>query len=249
MANIVLAHGIAGCGNIFRFRHGFYFNRVAKLYTSKGHTVLEPTVAALGSLATRSDQLARAIKAKWPSDEPIHIVCHSMGGLDSRRMMALDNAMALRVKTLITIATPHLGSPLASAMCAGRFMPKWIARFIKRLAPACQDLQSRTALQDADQPSVKYITIACQRDEGLTASPLFAFSRLLGGLTRHKNDGVVEFASASPAQNLPVIFWPVDHGSAIGWPSGYCMLAVVPAVFRPPAAHLGRYEALLDFMI
>ena len=39
-----------------------------------------------------------------------HIVlAHGMGGLDSRRVIALNNAVGQRVKTLITIDTPHLG--------------------------------------------------------------------------------------------------------------------------------------------
>jgi triacylglycerol esterase/lipase EstA (alpha/beta hydrolase family) len=37
-----------------------------------------------------------------------HIVlARSMGGLGSRRMIALNNAIGQRVKTLITIAKPH----------------------------------------------------------------------------------------------------------------------------------------------
>lgn len=249
MANIVLAHGIFLRGNFPGFRNGFYFNGVAKRYRSKGHVVLEPTVAVLGSLATRSAQLAQAIQAKWPGSEPVHIIAHSMGGLDARRVIELNEAIGQRVKTLITISTPHLGSPVANALGLPRFMQSWVVSFFKRFAPAVEDLQIRTSLQNADRPSVNYITIACDRSLAGSGSPLFALTRYIGGLPRKESDGLVAFASASPAQNLPNLVWPVDHGGAIGWPTGYGFLALLLAVVKPPADHLARYEKLLDWLV
>ena len=82
MAHIVLAHGILGFGHLSTLGHGIYSNGITALYCAAGHDVLEPAVDALGSLETRSKQLADAI-SKWPNDEPIHIVAHSMGGLNA----------------------------------------------------------------------------------------------------------------------------------------------------------------------
>jgi triacylglycerol lipase len=249
MANIVLAHGICGFGNILGFRNGFYFNSVAKLYRSKGHDVLEPTVDMLGSLQTRSDQLEAAIKAKWRDNEPIHIIAHSMGGLDARRVIKTNHAIGQRVKTLITIATPHLGSPVANARGLRLFVRGWVVSFFKWLAPATEDLQTRAILQNADRLSVKYITIACDRTLAAPGSLVFALTRCVGGLPREANDGVVEFSSASPGHNPPDLIWPVDHGGAIGWPSGYGFLALIPAVVKPPADHLARYKKLLNLLV
>jgi hypothetical protein len=52
----------------------------------------------------------------------------------------------------------------------------------------------------------------------------------------------------SPAASPPNLVWPVDHGGAIGWPSGYGGLAVLTALFKPPAKHLARYQSLLGLM-
>lgn len=248
MANIVLAHGILGCGSILWFKNGIYFNGVAKLYRSKGHDVLETTVSCLGSLKTRTEQLAAAIQAKWPDDEPIHIVAHSMGGLDSRRLIEVNQVIGSRVKTLITIATPHLGSPVANAQGLYPFIRQWFGGLIRWFTPAFKDLQVRHSLQNSEMASVKYITIACDKSRGTPGSPLFALTRFVGGLESKNNDGVVTFKSASPAGNSPSLVWPVDHGEAIGWPTGYGLLALIPAALKPSKEHLARYEKLLTLL-
>ena len=66
--------------------------------------------------------------------EPVHIIAHSMGGLDARYMISrLD--MADRVLSLTTIATPHRGSPFAD----------WGTRRLGRLVkPVFRRLECRT---------------------------------------------------------------------------------------------------------
>ena len=50
-------------------------------------------------------------------DKKIHIIAHSMGGLDSRYMIS-KLGMADRVLSLTTISTPHHGSPIADITVA-----------------------------------------------------------------------------------------------------------------------------------
>lgn len=62
---------------------------------------------------------------------PVHLVGHSLGGLVARRLLELhrpDNFGAL-----VTLGTPHLGSPLADRLHRTRF-------FQKLFGPAGQDL-------------------------------------------------------------------------------------------------------------
>ena len=63
---IVLAHGILGFGSGLLPFGISYFNGVKAILEQHGHEVLAPTVAPLGSLDVRSEQLARQIDAHWP---------------------------------------------------------------------------------------------------------------------------------------------------------------------------------------
>ena len=52
------------------------------------------------------------------SEDPLHVIAHSMGGLDARYAIRNVPQVADRVKTLVTIGTPHRGSPVADAVVA-----------------------------------------------------------------------------------------------------------------------------------
>lgn len=107
-----------------------YFSAVAELLQ---HRLLEQgldaRVQAVGTLPTaslraRAAGLATAVAAAdLPPDADIHFVGHSSGGLDVRLMTAPGvvlpisfelEAVARRVRTVVTLATPHHGTPLAS---------------------------------------------------------------------------------------------------------------------------------------
>jgi len=48
--------------------------------------------------------------------EPLHVIAHSMGGLDARHAITNRKDIVTRVRTLVTIGTPHQGSPVAAAI-------------------------------------------------------------------------------------------------------------------------------------
>lgn len=73
----------------------------------------------VSSLRQRARDLREALAA-LPPGEPIHIVGHSTGGLDARLLTSpgVDlgeevESYAARVRSVISICTPHRGSPLA----------------------------------------------------------------------------------------------------------------------------------------
>ena len=76
------------------------------------------------SLPRRASRVAETIAATAGSgDGPIHLIGHSSGGLDVRLLTApgvalptrLDvERLATRVRTVVTVSTPHHGTPLAS---------------------------------------------------------------------------------------------------------------------------------------
>jgi pimeloyl-ACP methyl ester carboxylesterase len=256
MANIVLAHGILGFGSgwsrLISFGKLRYFNRIAELYHSLGHEVFEPSAKPLGPLDLRSRQLERAIERKWPTEE-FSVIAHSMGGLDIRRVLARNEAIRQRVRTVITLSTPYLGSPVMDAVANPSHplqphIPAWLIAALGPSFGALQDLRTRTTRQDSDQQGVKYIEIGCDASQVDSRSPLFSLTQAIGGLKGVPNDGLVTLESASvPGRELAEI-WPVDHGGAIGWPSGMVGLSALRAAWNPPADHLERYRALLSLL-
>ena len=97
-----------------------YFNGVRELVLAKGHPEpLRHKVPPLADSKTRSEKLASAIRAHFPAG-PIHIVAHSMGGLDSRRLIANHPDLAARIVSLTMLSTPNQGSPLADLLAGDR---------------------------------------------------------------------------------------------------------------------------------
>jgi triacylglycerol lipase len=97
-----------------------YFNGVREFVLAKGHP--EPLLHKVPPLAdskTRSDKLASAIRAAFPAGQ-IHIIAHSMGGLDSRRLIADHPDLAARIVSLTMLSTPNQGSPLADLLAGDK---------------------------------------------------------------------------------------------------------------------------------
>ena len=130
MGTIVLAHGIFGFGDLLP---GFpslvnYFNGV-ELHLGGFPKVFVPSVNPIGRIEQRAKQLASAIANKKGFADPVHIIAHSMGGLDARFLITHLRDVGQRVATLVTIGTPHGGSPvrmhsiILSTRCAPTFQP------------------------------------------------------------------------------------------------------------------------------
>src|SRR5262249_29150697 len=106
-------HGLMGYDQIKigKWLVADYWPGIPELYRGAGNRVLTVRLSPTDGVATRAGQLRSAIRAAFHG-EPVHLMAHSMGGLDSRYMISrLD--MADRVLSLTTIATPHRGSPFA----------------------------------------------------------------------------------------------------------------------------------------
>jgi hypothetical protein len=84
-------------------------------------------VKPTSSLRVRAAELLAMLRATAPADMPIHLIGHSTGGLDARLVttpgLSLDGeleggldieSIARRVRSVVSIATPHRGTPLAA---------------------------------------------------------------------------------------------------------------------------------------
>jgi triacylglycerol lipase len=115
---IVLAHGFDGSRTN---RWSFY--QVADKLRADGHVVHEAQVSPYKGVPARAAELAahidaaqRECRAKPGCDaSKVHIIAHSMGGLDSRYLIS-KLGYGDRVASLTTISTPHRGSAIADVL-------------------------------------------------------------------------------------------------------------------------------------
>jgi triacylglycerol lipase len=210
--------------------HG-YFRDLRSSYPQ----ALFATVNVLGSIADRAGELAAAIAKQFPAGD-IHIVAHSMGGLDSRYLIAKNlNNLTSRIRSLSTISTPHWGSPVADLL-AGQAAPPLLsvlaekalallfAKFpaLQNSSGAVSDLTTRSAQQfnqdfPAD-PGVSYYPYAANGHGSTLLIPANLFIGLIGGTPLEKeNDGVVSVASATWPGPFIEPHWNTDHFGEIGY--------------------------------
>ncbi len=106
---IVLAHGLFGFDSIGPLD---YFYGIPAALEANGRTVFTPRVDAVQSAEIRGAQLVTAIEAARAQTgaAKVIVIGHSQGGIDAR-WAAWDDPDA--VAAVVTIATPHRGSPVA----------------------------------------------------------------------------------------------------------------------------------------
>jgi len=115
--------GFANLGDLTYFGHVHAFLRAA--YAARGYEPVLHVVRTYptASLVRRTVRLLDTLVADAADDAPIHLVGHSSGGLDCRLLLAPGVALpsahpvepiARRVTRVVTVATPHRGTPLAS---------------------------------------------------------------------------------------------------------------------------------------
>lgn len=125
---IVLAHGIA---RFDALRQWFvdqarpfgvelsdsthYFRNIGSHLEANGFAVHHAKVSFAAGIETRARELAAEIEGviKTKPAAKVHLIAHSMGGLDARHMLVDVSGAADKVASLTTIGTPHFGSSWA----------------------------------------------------------------------------------------------------------------------------------------
>jgi triacylglycerol lipase len=261
MNTIVLAHGLFGFGNLVPSILSFlpavhYFNGVADHLARPDRVILEPQVNPIGSIPDRAQTLAEKILAKTSSSDRIHILAHSMGGLDSRCALAKNGDLAKRVATLVTIGTPHLGSPVADAIEAQagpifesiplplRLQMELEAKTgaIHELTTSfCADFDQKTP----DRQGIRYINVAGDASRAGNELLLLQLSAAISNMTHDVNDGMVTRSSALRPNNEHLADWPVDHAGEIGWSQA---LLHPLQIRKALSEHLARYDAIMAIL-
>lgn len=262
MSTIVLAHGLFGFGELIPdFTFINYFNGVKTHLELQGHDVIAPTVDPIGSIKTRAKELADKVLNDPKVSTGMHIIAHSMGGLDARQALATNDNFRGRIATLVTIGTPHLGSKVANVVvkAAGPFLltiPGFLKSTLHDNAGAieelttdsCEDFNDQTKNAEAKR-GIRYIEVAGDKSQTSSGFDLFNVAAMIGGIDNEVNDGVVAKSSALREGHEHLADWPVDHVGEIGWSED--LLAPidekVSAKLSPAAQqHLARYDDIVS---
>ena len=241
-APIVLVHGLLGFDRLQVGGATFatYFRGIPDFMQAAGNRVLTPALMPTGGVPERAKQLKDFVNAQSPA-EPVHIIAHSLGGLDARYMIScLD--MADRVLSLTTLGTPHRGTSFAD-WGVGRLerLLKPILETIGLPHQAFYDLtraNSKTFNETVvDAPNVVYFSVAGRHDGNLLDPRwLLPYNIVLN--TEGENDGVVAVESARYGKVLDI--WEGDHLSLVNWLNP---VANYRGTWRDP---MPRYGALLQ---
>jgi triacylglycerol lipase len=215
--------------------------RGVKLHLERtGWRVVQPNPDPVGSIVQRAHHWAREINEQVGSETPLHLIGHSMGGLDARYIASpggLD--WGHRVRSVTTLATPHRGSPAAStiptiipslirltARVGSRIVPQMVERAVLRKIaspnwPALSDLAEKQTVEIfnreiIDDPRVLYYSYAAvldNRETGLV-SRLRRLEGKITGMSSPHHDGLVELESAKWGDYIGAC--NTDHGGVIG---------------------------------
>jgi len=217
---VVLVHGLWGFDKVgVPGAKVHYFRGIVDHLASLGcdaHAVRLPRAA---SVPDRAAILVEKITAL--GHQRVDIIAHSLGGLDARYALA-KLGLASRVRSLVTIGTPHRGTPLADLASAGG--PLALAR--KAVAAIgvpldALDWLSTEALERfnrdiLDVPGVRYACVvggirAASTPVSLAIAPAHAYLRRVAG----PNDGLVPMTSQYWGETLAEI--EADHFEQVGW--------------------------------
>lgn len=236
---ILLAHGIArfdflqemltrlpGIGEVLGDRF-HYFKGIKSFLEAHGFEARHTSVDFAGSVKRRAEQLARQVERAGK----VHIVAHSMGGLDARYMVVNIAGMAEKVATITTIGTPHHGTVFAD-----RGLTPERRRLIDALKPvlhlegfedltteACRKFNADSLEREAGN-SVVYQTYASAQERAAVFLPLQVSHEIIEKV-EGANDGLVSLTSQAWVPELAGkktiaqkrFPFPADHLNEVGW--------------------------------
>ncbi len=246
---IVLAHGIA---RFDALRENFvslldiadkvpdrlhYFRGIKTHLTGQGFQVFHSSVDFAGSVGARAGELKSNVESvlKSTGQQKVHIIGHSMGGLDARHMI-VDLGMAPRVCSLTTIGTPHKGSSFADwglahkdEEAAKKFRDLTdLDGFLDLTTAECKRFNDRAEPTEADNEVALYQTYASHEEERARVFGLLQLSWDKITKAEGKNDGLVsldsqrwreELRGKSRTKKIVQKTFPIfaDHLNEVGW--------------------------------
>ncbi len=216
---VVLAHGLLGFDEIRIGRaRTDYFRGIPERLEREGCAVHRCRVAKTASIAARAADLAAFVNEI--DARRVNVVAHSMGGLDARYALA-KLGLRTKVASLVTVGTPHRGTPLAD-LGAGRPARARVLGALGRIGmnvDAFHDLTTarmqefNRAVEDAR--GVHYASVVGAPSRRREVSPILVPTFLWLADAAGGNDGMVPAGS----QRWGEVLWEIgaDHFAQIGW--------------------------------
>jgi triacylglycerol lipase len=216
---VVLVHGILGFDRLkILGRRIDYFRGVATHLGAMGVPTYTVRMPPLDAVPERARALAAFIEA-LPHDR-VDIVAHSMGGLDARYAVS-RLGLHSRVGALVTVGTPHRGTPIADL--AARSSVDVVRRVIGKIGLGTGALDWLTTERmerfNAEVPDIAGVLYACVpcgrrlRAGGIhpVLQPAHVYLRRAAG----PSDGLVPVSSQLWGIVLDEL--DADHWAQIGW--------------------------------
>ena len=212
---IVLVHGLFGFDAVGTVE---YFRGVRDNLERAGLRVYRVRLPMSASTRERAAVLARAVEA---IGEKVNIIAHSMGGLDARyAIKELD--LGDRVASLVTVGTPHFGTPIAG-LAASTVKRLGVSMLAKRLGITLDALDDLTVEQArefnrlvTDDGRVFYASVVTSAPASKMSPVLMATYALLR--KSGPNDGLVPTDSMRWGE--VILELEGDHYAQVGWAPG-----------------------------
>jgi len=255
---IVLVHGIFGFNQLMLrgAKLADYFRLIPDALRAAGHIVPRPPQLNLsGSIAKRAQDLKNYLTDPANTEvagKQVHIIAHSMGGLDARYMIS-KLGMADRVASLTTVGTPHHGSPIADLVVAGTDPIR--TRILEHLGVDINGISDLTIgacrqfnQEVVDHPHVRYFSVAGRFKPKHIVGPSLGVLGLSHDIIRKKegdNDGLVSVKSATfgeRQQNWTFLgAWEANHFRLVNWGTD---LALTPFELKDDTI-IAKHKALV----
>jgi triacylglycerol lipase len=220
---VVLVHGLFGFDEVTigKTSHA-YFKGIGPALEQDGRRVIHARLPAMGSIEARAVALAACVRGV--EGRRAVVLAHSMGGLDARFAIA-HLGLARSVAALVTVGTPHRGTPVAD-LTSALATRLGIARALALAGVELEALRDLTSASMArfneeapDVRSVSYSSVVGSVVHKRHANPLLLGSHLWLSEREGPNDGVVPASSQRWGEVLAEI--EADHWAQIGWSSHF----------------------------
>jgi len=213
---VVLLHGAFGFEALptYNGRHAYFFG-VRERLESKGIAVFSPEVAPVAGIRTRAKQLMHQIAALGVPR--VNVIAHSMGGLDTRYAIT-HLGLHERVASLVTVGTPHHGTPLAN-LSDGVSGSIGVRRMLGHVGEMMRDLTTRRMAvfneDTPDHPDVYYASVVGRAPGIADVHPLLVPTWRWLQARIGDNDGIIPADSQEWGELLFIV--DVDHWAQVGW--------------------------------